>query len=306
MRVAIGEFRNYRKQEDTMILVTGASGNVGGAVLRELLQAGAPVRGMYRSPEEAAKAPAAANPVVADFADRASLNRALNGVKKVFLVCAPIPQLVELESNMVDACREHGIHHVVQNSALGASVYSKSFPSWHYAVEQRLHASGVPATILRPESFMQNIAMFYAGTIKSDRAFYAAGGDAPIAFVDMRDVAAVAAKVLTSDGYAGKTYTLTGPEAFTYAQVAEKLSKLLGTTIKYVNLSPQQLKQSVLQLGMPQWQADALVDLAAYYTEGPGAKITQDVQQVLGRQPMRFDQFLRDYAASFAAKSAVA
>jgi len=135
---------------------------------------------------------------------------------------------------------------------------------------------------------------------------YAAGGNAPIAFVDMRDVAAVAAKILTSDGHVGRIYTLTGSEALTYAQVAEKLSKLLGTTIKYVDLSPQQLKQSMLQLGMPQWQADALVDLAAYYMEGPGAGITGDVQRVLGRQPIRFDQFLQDYAASFAAKSAVA
>jgi uncharacterized protein YbjT (DUF2867 family) len=122
----------------------------------------------------------------------------------------------------------------------------------------------------------------------------------------MRDVAAVAAKILTSDGHVGRIYTLTGSEALTYAQVAEKLSKLLGTTIKYVDLSPQQLKQSMLQLGMPQWQADALVDLAAYYMEGPGAGITGDVQRVLGRQPIRFDQFLQDYAASFAAKSAVA
>ena len=289
-----------------MILVTGASGNVGGAVLRELLEAGVPVRGMCRSAEEAAKAPASANPVIADFADRASLDRALTGVDKVFLVCSPIPQLVELESNVLDACRERGIRQVVQNSALGAGVYNKSFPSWHYVVEERLRVSGVPATILRPESFMQNIATYYAGTIKSEGAFYAAGGNAPIAFLDMRDVAAVVARVLTSDGHSGKTYTLTGSETLTYAQVADKLSKRLGTKVKYVDFSPQKLRQSMLQLGMPPWQADALVDLAAYYTEGPGARITEDVRQVLGREPVRFDQFLTDYAANFATQSAVA
>jgi len=289
-----------------MILVTGASGNVGGAVLRELLRAGAPVRGMYRSAEEAGKAPAGANPVIADYADRASLDRALTGVEKVFLVCAPIPQLVELESNMIDACRDHGIRHVVQNSALGAGTYNKSFPSWHYAVEQHLQAAGIPATVFRPETFMQNIPMYFGGTIKSERAFYAAERNAPIAFIDVRDVAAVAARLLTSDGHIGKTYTLTGPDALTYAQVAEKLSKLLGTTIQYVDLPPQQLKQSMLQAGIPQWQADALVDLQGYYTEGPGAKITADVEQILGRPPIRFDQFLQDYAAGFAVKSAVA
>src|SRR5271169_1815449 len=89
-----------------MILVTGASGNVGRTVLQELLRAGAPVRGLYRSSVDAAKAPSGANPVSADFADRGSLDRALDGVDSVFLVCSPIPQLVELESNVVDADRK--------------------------------------------------------------------------------------------------------------------------------------------------------------------------------------------------------
>lgn len=283
-----------------MILVTGASGNVGSAVLQELLRAGAPVRGMYRSNEDAAKAPAGTTPVIADFADRASLDRALNEVDKVFLVCSPIPQLVELESNAVDVCREHGVKHLVQNSALGASLYDKSFPRWHYAVEELVRASGIPATILRPESFMQNIATYFAGTIKSDGAFYAAGGNAPIGFVDLRDVGAVAAKVLTSDGHAGKTYTVTGPEALTYAQVAAKLSALLSRDVKYVALTQEELRQSMQGMGMPPWQVEALADLQAYYTDGPGAKVTGDVREVLGREPNRFDQFLQDYASAFA------
>lgn len=268
-------------------------------MLHELLRAGTPVRAMYRSSEDATKAPAGANPVIADFADRASLDRALEGVERVYLVCSPTPQLVELESNVVDACRERGIKHLVQNSALGASVYDKSFPQWHFTVEERVRASGVPATILRPESFMQNIANFYAGTINSDGTFYAAGGNAPIAFIDVRDIGAVAAKVLTSDGHAGKTYTLTGSEALTYAQVAEKLSAVLGRVVKYVDLTQEQLKQSMRGMGMPPWQVEALAELAAYYTEGPGASATGDVREVLGREPIRFDQFLKDNAASF-------
>ena len=282
-----------------MILLAGASGNVGSVVLQELLRVRAPVRSLYRSSEDAAKAPAGANPVIADFADRDSLDRALNGVERVYLVCSPIPQLVELETNVVDACRDHGIKHLVQNSALGAGVYHKSFPRWHHMVEERVRASGIPATILRPESFMQNIANFFAGTIRSDRAFYAAGGDAPIGFVDVRDVGAVAARVLTTEGHTGKTYTLTGAEALSYAQVAAKLSALLGATVKYVALTQEQLKQSMRQLGMPPWQVEALADLQAYYTDGPGGKVTEDVRAVLGREPIRFDQFLQDYAAAF-------
>ena len=285
--------------EVVVILVTGASGNVGGAVLQELRRAGAPVRAMYRSKEDAAKAPVGTDVVIADFADRASLDRALEGVDRVYLVCSPIPQLVELESNMVDACREHGIQHLVLNSAFGADCYDKSFPAWHCKVEERVRASGVPATILRPESFMQNIGMYFAGTINSQGAFYAAGGQEPIAFIDVRDVGATAAKILTTNGHTGKTYTLTGPELLNYSHVADKLSALLQRKVTYVALTQDQLRQSLRDAGMPAWQVEALADLQAYYTDGPGATITRDVRAVLDREPIYFDQYLRDNVDAF-------
>ena len=284
-----------------MILVTGASGNVGGAVLQELLRAGAVVRAMYRSSEDAAKAAAGTNPVIADFADRASLDRALDGIDRVFLVCSPIPQLVEFESNMIEACRARGVRHLVQNSALGADTYGKSFPAWHHSIEEKVQASGIPATILRPESFLQNITTYFAGTINSQGAFYAAVGDAPIGFVDVRDIGAVAARVLTSDGHTGKTYTLTGPELLTYTQVAARVSAQLGRPVQYVAITQQQLRQSMRDMGMPPWQVEALADLQAYYTDGPGGVVTDDVRAVLGRAPIAIDQFLRDYAAAFTA-----
>jgi len=290
---------DFMSSEGQMILVTGASGNVGSAVLTELLLAGAPVRAMYRSAEDAAKAPAGANAVIADFADRGSLDQALQGVERVYLVCSPIPQLVELESNMIEACEEAGIRQVVLNSALGAGTFDKSFPKWHAAVEGKAKASGVSATILRPESFMQNITMYFAGSINSEGAFYAAVGDAPIGFVSVRDIGAVAAKVLTSDGHTGKTYTLTGPELLTYAQVAAKLSDVLGRSVLYVNITQQQLRQSMLDIGMPSWQVEALADLQLYYTEGPGGVVTGDVQAVLGREPIGIDEFLKDSATAF-------
>jgi uncharacterized protein YbjT (DUF2867 family) len=258
---------------------------------------------MYRSNEDAAKAPSGASPVIADFADRASLNRALDGVDRVYLVCSPIPQLVELESNMIDACGDHGIRHLVLNSALGADTYDKSYPKWHHAVEEHVRASGVPATILRPESFMQNITAFFAATINSQGAFYAATGDAAIGFVDVRDIGAVAAKILTSDGHVGKIYTLTGPELLNYSQVAAKLSAVLGRPVQYVAITQEQLRQSMRDMGMPSWQVEALADLQAYYTEGTGGKVTSNVRDVLGREPARMDQFLRDRASLFATAS---
>src|SRR2546422_234280 len=126
-----------------MILITGASGSVGKAVLREAIQKESKVRAMYRSREEAAKAPSGCQAVLADFADKQSLRKALDGVDSVYVVCSPIPQLVELESNMVDACKESGVKHVVLNSARGAGEYPKSFPGWHRMVEDTLKGRGV-------------------------------------------------------------------------------------------------------------------------------------------------------------------
>src|ERR1700687_667837 len=121
-----------------MILITGASGMVGRAVLEEVRKTKQAVKAMYRNAEDAKKAPAGVASVLADFADGQSMRKALEGVETVFLVCSPIPQLVELESKAIDASKGSGVRHIVLNSALGAGDYNKSFPSWHRKVEDKL------------------------------------------------------------------------------------------------------------------------------------------------------------------------
>ena len=285
-----------------MILVTGASCNAGGSVLKEVIKANAPFRAMYRSPEDAARV-ADVPAVVADFADKTSLGRALEGVDTVYLVCAPVRELVELEGNMVDACREAGVRHVVLNSALGAGDYPKSFPSWHRKVEDKLKASGLEYTILRPNSFMQNILTYYAPTITAQGAFYAAMGKARTSFVDVRDLAAVAAKVLTSPGHAGKIYELNGPEALTYAEVAERISRAIGRRVQYMDIPTEQQKQSMLDQRLPEWLVTALLDLQAYYTGDKGGELDEVLANLLGRPPARIDQFLAEFADSFRAQA---
>ena len=286
-----------------MILVTGASGNAGSAVLKEVIKARKPLRAMYRSPEDAAKAPAGVPAVVADFADKASLGRALDGVDTVYLVCAPVPALVELEGNMVVACREAGVRHVVLNSALGAGDYAKSFPSWHRRVEDKLKATGLEYTILRPNGFMQNILTYYAPTIRTQGAFYAAMGNARTSFIDVGDLAAVAAKALTSPGHEGKTYELNGPEALTYAEVAERISRATGRRVQYVDIPIEQQKHAMLDQHLPEWLVTALLDLQAYYTGGNGGELDDVLASLLGRSPTRMDQFLAEFADSFRAQA---
>ena len=283
-----------------MILVTGASGNAGGAVLDAAIAMNLPVRAMYRTREEAENAPKGAAAAVADFADRTSLSRALEGVDLVYLVCGPIPQLVAFETGMIDACEDAGVRHVVLNSALGAGQFAKSFPSWHAKVEERLKASGLGHTILRPNGFMQNIAAFYAPSIRADRAFYAAMGDAKTSLVDVRDVGAVAAAVLGEPGlHAGKAYELNGPEALSSADVAERVSRVVGTRVSFVDIPEAAQRKAMLGLGMPEWQVTAVLELQEYYRSGKCAAVDGTVARLLGRPARTLDAYLSENAAVF-------
>lgn len=289
-----------------MILVTGASGSVGREVLSEVLKTGKPAKALYRSAEDARRAPAGLATVIADFADKASLVKALQGINAIYLVCSPIPQLVELESAVIDACKQAGVSHVVLNSALGAGDYSKSFPSWHRKVEDKLRDSGLGYTILRPNTFMQNIVAYNAPSIRAQGAFYSAMGDARISFIDVRDIAVAAAKILAEPaGHTGKIYEWNGPQALNYAEVAALVTKVAGRPVQFVNIPEEAQRKAMLDLGMPDWQVNALLDLQRYYTvEKKGAEITPVLEQILGRPAIRMEQYLNENKDAFRSQAA--
>jgi uncharacterized protein YbjT (DUF2867 family) len=289
-----------------MILITGASGTVGRTVLSEVARTGKAHRAMYRSKEDAAKAPSGTETVIADFADKSSLAAALRGVESVYLVCSPIPDLPQLESNMIDACQSAGVRRVVLNSALGAGDYPKSFPAWHRKVEDKLTATKLAYCILRPNSFLQNIVAFYAPTIRSQGAFYAAMGDARVSYLDVRDIAAVAAKALQGGEHDGKTYELNGLEGVTFSEVAERITKLTGVAAKYVDIPVEAQRKAMLDQGMPEWQVTALLELQAYYTGGQGGATDGLLARLLGREPITLNKFLAENAAEFRSQAATA
>jgi uncharacterized protein YbjT (DUF2867 family) len=283
------------RAETKMILVTGATGTAGRTVIDALRNIGAPFRGMVRNNP-------AAHEVAADFADKASLKTALAGVDTVFVVCSPIPQLVELEGNMIDACVEAGVGHVVQLSALGAGDYAKSFPSWHRKVEDKLRTSGLGYTILRPNGFFQNIGAFYAPTIRTQGAFYAAMSDAKSSFLDVRDVGSAAAGILASpSAHLGMTYELNGPEAMSYGDIAERISLTVGRPVTYVDIPEEAQRKSMLELGMPSWQVEALLELQQYYVSGNAGDVTDVLPGLLGRPPITLDEYLSENKESFTA-----
>ena len=283
-----------------MILITGANGSVGKEVVREMQKTGAEFCAMYRSKEEAAKASSKVKTAIADFRDKASLLRALQGVERMFLVCSPIRELVELEGNALDACKEAGVKLIVLNSALGAGDYDKSFPSWHRKVEDKLKASEIAHVILRPNGFMQNTITYLAPSIRTQGAFYDAMGDAKTSFVDVRDVAAVAVKALTEESHSGMIYELNGPEAITQDDLAKRITANAGTEVKHRNIQREAHRKAMLDLGMPEWQVTALIDLQDYYVSGRAASVDGLIAKLLKRPARTIDEFLKEYAAEFA------
>lgn len=287
-----------------MILITGASGNVGKAVLQEVAKSGAKHRAMYRSAAEATKAPPGTETVIADFAKPETLGAALKGVGAVYLVCSPIPELPQLEGNVIDACVAAGVKHVVQNSAMGAGDYDKSFPSWHRKVEDKLKSTRLTRTILRPNSFHQNVLAFFAETIRTQGVFYSSMRDSRNSFIDVRDIAVVAAKALAGGEHSGKIYELNGPEALNYTELAAKISKVAGREVKYVDIPMNAQRKAMLEQGMPEWLVTALLDLQQYYLNGKGGETDGLLQKLLGRAPIKMDEFLAKNAGEFRGQAA--
>jgi len=283
-----------------MILVTGATGKVGSELVRRLKEKGESFRVMVRTAEQVEKFQARGiGTVLGDFEHPETFLPALTGVERAFLLSPAGPHQVEQQGAFVDAAVLAEVKHLVKLSALGAAPSSPlTLGRWHGATEQKIEASGLAWTHLRPHFFSQNLLQF-ASLIRAQGAFFVPGGEAEIPPIDVRDIADVAAIALTEDGHAGKAYTLTGPEDLSFAAMAEKLAAALGRPVRYVDVPPAGAKQGMMGAGLPEWMADALLELYALYRSGQGSGVSPDVETVTGHPALSFDDFARDHAATF-------
>jgi uncharacterized protein YbjT (DUF2867 family) len=284
-----------------MILVTGATGKVGAQVVAQLAAAGAPVRALARDPEKAAWLNRPGVEVArGDLLDPDSLRAAMVGVRKVFLLCPVDPAQVELEANAVDAALAAHVEHLVKLSALNASHESSAaLLHWHFETEQRIRRERLPYTILRPNMFMQEV-LRHAPAIRAEGAFSLPLGRARLSLVDIRDIAEVAARVLTEGGHHGRVYELTGPEALGFDEVAAAIAAATGRPVRYVPIAPDQFRAGFLGSGAPRWLADLVCDLFETFP-GQNDRLGDGVARVTGRPPRSFAQFARDHAAEFGA-----
>jgi uncharacterized protein YbjT (DUF2867 family) len=284
-----------------MILVTGATGLNGKQLLRVLSAKGVAVRALVRNPARAEAIAALPNVeiVQGDMAHPETLAAGLRGVDRAMLISSSDPMMLDVQTNFIDAARQAGVKHVVKLSGIMPELDSAfRFARMHGEIEKRLEASGIAFTHLRAGEFMP--AYFrQVPNITAKGAMFLPMEEARIASIDVGDIAEIAAKVLTGSEHEGKTYPLTGPEALTMTEVAEKLSTAAGKTIRYVNVPPEAARQAQLAAGMPPYLADALFELFAERRNGKEAKVWPDAQALLGRLPTSFDEFARRNAAVF-------
>jgi uncharacterized protein YbjT (DUF2867 family) len=286
-----------------MILITGATGTNGSEIVKLLSRSGVPCRAMARTlpKSDAARALPGVEFVCGDFTDPATLAPVLEGVETALLISSIDPRLPELQGNFVAAARREGVRRVVKFSGLGADPASPwRFARWHGDAEKRLEDSGLAFTHLRPNQFMQ-VYLRFAPTIAAQGKFFAASRDARVSPVDARDIAAVALAVLTRPGHLDRRYEITGPEALTYSEIADRLSMALGRPVTYVDVPLAVARQAVLDSGMPEWFADGQAEQFRLRWAGGQSAVTTVIRDIARRPPTTFAEFARDHAAAFRA-----
>src|SRR6202171_1437414 len=284
-----------------MILVTGATGLNGSELVRRLSAKGIPSRALVRS---LAKAQALASlphveVVEGDMARPDSLTTALRGVERAILISSSDPTMFEVQSSFIDAARKAGVKHLVKLSGIIPERDSPfRFARMHAEIERRLEDSGMAFTHLRAGEFMPSYFR-QVPSIVARGVMALPMGEARIASVDIGDIARGAITVLTTTGREGKIYPLTGPEALTMSEVAQKLSAATGKPIRYVDVPPEEARQARLAAGIPPYLAEGLDELFAERRKGNESTGVPTIEEVFGWKPTTFAEFASRNAAMF-------
>ena len=276
-----------------MILVIGATGTVGSEVVRQLVATGERPRALVRDPATARQRLGdQVERVVGDLDRPETIAAALAGVDRVFLLTTQSSRQPEWERAVIGPAARTGVGQLVKLSVFRANEQSPlQVARQHGQAERVLAQSGLAATILRPVFFMQNLlAMVHDGAIAT------AAGDGRVAMVDARDIAAVAVATLTGGGHAGKTYTLTGPQALSFYQVASVLSRQTGRPLRHVRVPPDKVRVALQGRGVAAWYADDMARLHSMLAVGYEEVVTDDIHRVTGHPPRTLAQFAGDHA----------
>lgn len=284
-----------------MILVTGASGTVGTELVRLLAQRGASVRVLTRTTPHPRGMPPNVEAVSGDLTRPETLTAAMAGVTRLYLLtpAAPTRAHLHMQSTALRAAIAADVEHIVAQSVLFAAPAAPvEVMRSHAQCEEMLRTCGLGWTILRPNSFMQNLLVF-APAIRATGTLAVAGTGVRLSLVDARDVAEVAATVLTGTGHEGRTYQLTGPCALGFVELAEHLANATDTAVRYLPVAPEQTAAGMRATGAADFAIDTALAHLEYWRTGVGADVTLVAQRLLGRPQRTFATFAVDYSAAF-------
>jgi NAD(P)H dehydrogenase (quinone) len=287
-----------------MIAVVGATGNTGRAVVGELRALGEDPVCIVRDMDKAHSVLGPdARSAVAEMDDRPAMEKALSGVKRVFIVTGHNPQLAEAQINVLEAAKAVGAELFVKVSGGSAIVGANAVSvvgRGHHAVEEAMKKSGLDWVILRPGLFMQNIFQ-QAALIKSDsKMVLPFAADLPITFIDVRDTGALGARLLIDPGtHLGKDYDFTGVTS-NFGEFTNVLSEAIGKSVTYVGASIEQAEKALKARGLPDWLVTHQLAVARAGADGAfSAEETQPIRDIVGRAPLTTKQFAEDHKAMF-------
>jgi uncharacterized protein YbjT (DUF2867 family) len=289
-----------------MILVTGAAGRAGSAVVRELVQRGVPVRALVRDGRkaDALNRLPGVDVVVGDMRRRIELLPALQGVDRAMLISSPSEQMVDTQISFIDAAEIAGVAHVVKLSGKesGEGFDPEVFRGtrWHGQIERYLERSTLAWTHLRPSQFMQNyLPSSITGFDPGDRALTMPIGKSRLAPVDLADVAKVAAGLLTTDGHGGRSFAMTGPEALTMDEVADRVSAATGEPFRYVDVPLAEKLDAMAAAGLPAGVVELFEEQFVERARCTTSVVDLSAHDAFGVEPTTFAQFARANAGSF-------
>ena len=282
------------------ILVIGATGTTGKELAKRLAKNGHQTRATVRPTSNTRELQELGVELVqADLSDVGSLVKAMDGIQKVYFATPLIPNMVELSSSIIRAAKSAGVKHLVKLSGGGAEIELDTMAKWHRAVEKEIEQSGIAHTFLRSNSFMQNFSNFNSHTIRDHGAFYAPHGEGKTAYVDARDIAQVAYRVLAEEGHQNKAYYLSGPEALSGAEIANILSSATGKVIKYVDVPAEAARTSMLGAGMPAEIVESLLEHYQVMKLGYTARVSGAVEEITGHKATYFEAFAHEERKAF-------
>lgn len=286
-----------------MILVTGATGNIGAPLCAFLQAAGLKFRALAHSADSVARLQAVGIDVVAgDTLNAETLGPAMAGIKTVFLLSPPGGRLPEMERNVVAAAKRAGVERIVKSSAIGANPYATgAFLRWNGQAEHEVTGSGLAWTILRPNGFLQGLGGNFGPSVAASGVFHMFGGGARVAYVDVRDVATCALAVLGQKGHEGRVYDITGPEALSFEDVAVRLASRLGKPVRFVELTEADAYRGMVAAGLAAELAHGVIGLQHFYRQGGGALVTGTVERLIGRAPRSLNTYIDENRALFGA-----